>query len=108
MSCAETLYPGETHYRVSSTSPYSFTSGHFPNDQARKVHANDRRVAKETEHKMAERKAHFPSIFDADSDEESEQDETYRKFNRDDTGPSLLPLNVSLICILRNCCNAGM
>lgn len=48
---------------------------------------------------MAERKeAQFPSIFDADSDEELDPDETYRKFNRDDTGPSLLPLNVSLTC----------
>lgn len=54
---------------------------------------------------MAERQeeVHFPSIFDADSDDESDPDEAYRKLNRDDTGPSLLPLNVSLACICSQC-----
>lgn len=46
---------------------------------------------------MAERQqAHFPSIFDTDSDDDSDPDEVYKKLNRDDTGPSLVPLNVSL------------
>ena len=45
------------------------------------------------------REAHFPSIFDADSDDDSDPDEVCRKLNRDDTGPSLVPLNVSLACI---------
>ena len=37
----------------------------------------------------------LPSIFDPDSDEEPEYDESYKKYAEDDTGPSLLPLQVS-------------
>ena len=57
-------------------------------------------VVKETEKgKMAvslARKAEFPSIFDADSEEETDSDEEYRRNARDDTGPSLIPLQVRL------------
>ena len=39
-------------------------------------------------------KVDFPSIFDADSEEEDDSDEEYRRHIKEDTGPSLLPLQV--------------
>lgn len=104
MCCTEALYSGEVYYRIAVGLSLSLIGGHFPQTtrgkrtQTRGRHGRPYGCQGNV-HKMAERKgAHgqFPSIFDADSDDESDPDETYRKLNRDDTGPSLLPLNVSL------------
>ena len=58
-------------------------------------------------------KVDFPSIFDADSEEEADSDEEYRRHIKEDTGPSLLPLQVCsilmelLICMYVYCRNSA-